>query len=119
MLKVFLDESGIHSGAEVCVVAGYANSARRWKVFEQLWKQRLNKAGLLEFKAARFFRRNSDGSGCGDYHGWKREELIALFNDLVAIINKTKPLLIGSVLAVNDFLQLSKDEREYLTGGRW
>jgi hypothetical protein len=119
MLKVYLDESGIHDGAPVCVVAGYGNSVARWKAFERLWMRRIDRAKVKEFKATEFFDRNADGSGRGVYRNWSANDLLTFFNDLVAIINRTRPKLIGSVLSVNDFKALPREERQYLTGGGW
>jgi hypothetical protein len=38
MLSVFIDDSGTHDNAIVCVLAGFMSTAERWDVFSEEWK---------------------------------------------------------------------------------
>jgi hypothetical protein len=51
MIDAYLDESGIHEGAEVCVIAGYFGGKGQWREIRQ----------GMEARVGRF--RNADG-GC-------------------------------------------------------
>jgi hypothetical protein len=43
MIDAYLDESGIHDGAKVCVIAGYFGGPGQMKRFERAWKETLAK----------------------------------------------------------------------------
>jgi hypothetical protein len=44
MIEAYMDESGIHDGAHVCVIAGYWGTVKKWKKFEDRWKTILHDA---------------------------------------------------------------------------
>jgi len=46
MIEAYLDESGIHDGAAVCVIAGYFGGPGQWHKFERLWRKSLDRAGV-------------------------------------------------------------------------
>ena len=58
MMEVFLDESGIHDGASVCVVAGYFGQRSHWRHFERAWKDVLLRFGfqLKDFHAKNWMK---------------------------------------------------------------
>jgi hypothetical protein len=41
MLHAYLDESGIHDGAAVCVIAGYFGGSGQWRNVEADWRDML------------------------------------------------------------------------------
>jgi hypothetical protein len=41
MIDAYLDESGIHEGAKVCVIAGYFGGSGQMKRLEKAWKKTL------------------------------------------------------------------------------
>lgn len=41
MIDAYLDESGIHDGSKVCVIAGYFGGPGQMKRFEKAWKETL------------------------------------------------------------------------------
>jgi len=41
MMRLLLDESGIHDGAVFCAVAGYFGQQNHWRHFEKAWKATL------------------------------------------------------------------------------
>src|SRR6185437_8468888 len=57
MVEAYMDESGIHDGAHVCVIAGYYGGKNQWRSFEQRWRKILkdtNTPALKEFHAIEF-----------------------------------------------------------------
>jgi len=54
---VMADESGIHQGAPVCIVAGYLASPTEWESLDKPWVEALRKANVSYFHAAEFFNR--------------------------------------------------------------
>jgi hypothetical protein len=117
MIKVYLDESGIHEGATICTVAGYAAPWKKWKtVFVPGWAKVLRKFGLEHcgFHGTNFFPR----SGI-DYRDWKEEDTVACFNALVNIVNAAELTPIGGSVVTEVFWRLNADERRYITGARY
>jgi hypothetical protein len=116
MIKVYLDESGIHDDAAICTVAGYAASWKKWKRFIKAWQRVLKQFGLLEvgFHAQQFFARAGK-----EYRGWTPADTTDCFDRLIATINVIKACPVGSCLIVDVFRRLNVDERRYLTGARY
>lgn len=63
MIDAYLDESGIHKEASVCVIAGYFAGRGKWKRFEDDWRQLLAdfNVPMERFHAKNFFRNAKDG----------------------------------------------------------
>ena len=62
-MEAYFDESGIHDGAKVCVVAGYYGTEMAWKKFEGQWNKILLDYPELNgeaFHAKRFFARDEN-----------------------------------------------------------
>jgi hypothetical protein len=119
MIDAFMDESGIHEGAHVCVIAGYWGSVKKWNKFEPRWKQILKDAHeltLTEFHGSRFW--GSDGQRKGVFASWSDEMANKFINDLLACIVDTKVFPTAAVLVRDEFAKLNRDERMFLTGGR-
>lgn len=51
------DESGIHSGSKVCVVAGYMASPSKWKKFDVAWRAVLTEYRVPFFHGKVFYAR--------------------------------------------------------------
>jgi hypothetical protein len=58
MIEAYLDESGVHGTAPICVIAGYFGGARQWAELEAAWRRILNDASvpLEEFHALDFVK---------------------------------------------------------------
>jgi hypothetical protein len=114
MLEAYLDESGIHSGAAVCVVAGYFAKAREWRKFERRWTALLGSqlVPLHEFHAKDLFTKS------GFFLRWKRVTCDRFIEEVINTIcnpgYKIYPVSSGVVVA--DFQSLSFRERQYCTG---
>ena len=53
-LDALFDESGIHDGAKLCVIAGFIGTAKQWARFEELWRP----SATPPFHAKEFFKSN-------------------------------------------------------------
>ena len=107
---LYLDESGI-TDSSACVVAGYAASSLRWHNFCRSWRKILLAYNVDEFHAEPFFKK--------DHLGLSKSDADRFFESLLGVITKTKPTLVGTAVAVADFLSLPERERKYLTGGSY
>lgn len=103
MLEAYLDESGIHGGAAVCVIGGYFGLASQWKWFEKKWKAALHEHGLaLE-----------------DFHA---KDLVNQYSQrpflqgLAGTIAKYQLYPICAGIIVDDFNSFTEDQRRWMTG---
>jgi hypothetical protein len=112
MLDAYLDESGIHDGAAVCVIAGYFAHRAPWRAFETDWKRLLYrfKVPIHEFHTKDLFPRAN-----GFFHGWNRHnEFLEAVASTIARHRLIHP--IGGGIYVNDFKSFPITERRYFTG---
>lgn len=107
MLDAYLDESGIHDGAAVCVVAGYIAEHKAWRSFEKSWRATLKHfgIGLADFHAKIILKRSDPVSK-------KAVESLAL------LIRKHRLRIhpVSAAIVVSDFNSLSLDQRRFMTG---
>lgn len=104
MIDAYLDESGIHEGAAVCVISGYFGGRGQWRKLEILWRQILKKAGyaLEDFHANKWVKNEAK-------YG-------SVLDDLARATTQYKiyPVSVGVVVA--DFFSFSEEDRRFLTG---
>lgn len=118
MVEAYMDESGIHDGAQLCVIAGYWGNVRKWKRFEQTWKQIIKDTGeptLKEFHSTEFW--SGDGSRKGIFAQWSDEKAERFINDLANCIVESNIFPTSAALVISDWDKLNKAERMALTGG--
>jgi hypothetical protein len=118
MVEAYMDESGIHDGAHVCVIAGYWGSEKKWIRFEKRWHEILKNTDeptLKEFHSTELW--NSKGERHGVFAKWSDAKANRFINDLVACIVETKIFPTSAMLVIEEWKKLNKDERRFLTGG--
>jgi len=111
-LHTYLDESGIHDGARVCMISGFFADGRQWDKLEKKWIRRLNsfRVPLHEFHA-------KDLVNCGGFfHGWSGAKSLALQLALAEIIAQYKVHPLSYGIIVDGFFELSLNQRKFLTG---
>jgi Protein of unknown function (DUF3800) len=116
MLEGYFDESGIHDGADVCVVAGYFADQDRWKKFEPQWRAANDREDIPEFHAKEFFGPHPPGNR---YHGWTDGRCRHYLNRLLRVINDCSLSPVGSAVVIADWKALRIEQRRYFTGGEW
>src|ERR1700678_3544059 len=117
MVEAYMDESGIHDGAHVCVIAGYWGSVKKWVRFEKRWPEILKDADeptLREFHSTEFW--NSKGERHGIFAKWSDTKAERFINDLIACIVETKIFPASAMLVIDEWKKLNIDERSFLTG---
>ena len=114
MMESYLDESGIHDGANACVISGYYGGAGQWKRFEAAWRKALHdsEVPLEKFHAKNLIKR------VGFFLGWDDARYNRLIGDLeLAVIGqKIYPFSVGIVVA--DFNSFTLEQRRFFTGAR-
>jgi hypothetical protein len=104
MIDAYLDESGIHEGAKVCLVAGYFGGPGQMRRFDKAWRDTLKQFDfpMKDFHAKDLLK-----------HRDANPMLLALAH-VVATQPKVYPVAYGIV--VEDFNSFSLDERRFMTG---
>jgi hypothetical protein len=115
MIEGYLDESGIHDGAAICIVAGYFGGRGQWKRFEKDWLGMLQdfEIPLAEFHAKDIFPKPK-----GYFHPTKWNGNIKALQNAIAetIAKQTKIRPVTGGIIVNDFNSFPLAERRYFTG---
>jgi hypothetical protein len=115
-----MDESGIHEGSHICVVAGFIAPLTLCRALEAKWRTVLNIYGIKFFHAKEF------ANGSGQFLGWKNDRKQKFLQDALGTIidgfyltgpQKRRPLSIAIAIHISDFKALSIDQRRWLTGG--
>jgi hypothetical protein len=121
LFEAYMDESGIHAGSRVCVVAGFVAPNHVCADLEIKWRTVLRKFGVKYFHAKEFAAIDS-----GQFFGWRAERKQRFISDALGTILdafyvrtalKWPPLSIAVAIHADDFSALSLDERRWLTGG--
>jgi len=104
MIEAYLDESGIHDGAKVCVIAGYFGSPSRMRKLELEWKRVLasNSFPMEDFHAKDLV---------------KNRDSYPLLKKLARVISDQKKVYpITWAVLVDDFNSFSLAQRRFFTG---
>lgn len=118
MLEAYMDESGIHDGAHVCVIAGYWGSKKRRRRLERRWPEiirSVNEPTLKEFHSSEFW--NSKGERRGRFSRWSDAKAEKFIDDLAACIVDSGLFPTSAALVTEDWKKRTKEERMFLTGG--
>lgn len=112
MFEVYLDESGVHESASVCVISGYFGGFGQWKKCELSWRKLLDgfEVPLEEFHAKDLMRRK------GFFSGWTDRNWNKFLEGIAYTIRKYKiyPVTFGIIVA--DFKSLPLGTRRFVTG---
>jgi hypothetical protein len=115
MLEAYMDESGIHDEAPICIVAGYFAEHREWAKFEKKWKSVLSDhlVPLEQFHAKDFIKR----TGFFRKSRWRDLAYLTFGNEVVKAIHRYKIYSVSCGIVVEDFNSFSLKERRAMTGG--
>lgn len=108
-LACYGDESGIHDGAPVFVMAGWVAPQDEWTVFDQRWRATLRNAGVPSNKG---YHATDCESGYGLFAGWSVDKRTALTIALIDIIRSTNT--VGSGVIINRVVPTNAS-----AGARW
>lgn len=117
VIESYLDESGIHDGARICVVAGYYGNHAAWRKVEREWRVVLRRHGLEShgFHAKEFWGRKN-GKRVGVYTEWSDEQADQFLDSLVQIIMRNRIFPVGNAIIVAEWKEFSLEQRRFLTG---
>ena len=106
MIDAYLDESGIHGGAAVCMIAGYFGGRSQLRKLEIEWLRVLKKFNfpLQDFHAKDLLKQR------------KHEPMLLALSQAIAEQRKVHPVSLGIV--VEHFNLFPIELRRWMTGGR-
>ncbi len=106
MIDAYLDESGIHDKANICVIAGYFGGPGQIKRFGKAWKETLKVYSfpMRDFHAKDLVKQE------------KHRSLLGALAQAIAEHTKVCPVRYG--LVVGDFMSFSLIHRRFMTGAR-
>jgi hypothetical protein len=122
MMEAYFDESGIHDGAKVCVVAGYYGTQIAWRKFEGQWNKVLLDYPEIKgegFHAKRFFGRDDKHERLDGYVGWSDDKANKFLERLIQCTLRNRIFPIGYAIVVDDFLALPLESRQWFTGAKF
>jgi Protein of unknown function (DUF3800) len=103
VIEAYIDESGIHDDATVCVVAGYFGRRNHWNHFESAWRKVMHR---FDFPLADFHAK--------DQIKLPRHRPILL--ELAKTIGKYQIYPVSMSIVVDDFKSFPQELRRWLTG---
>jgi hypothetical protein len=103
MIEAYFDESGIHKGAKVCVIAGYFGYSAQWRALEKKWRKVLKDFNfpLKDFHATDLIDRRNDRS---------------MLEKLAEAIARSEVYPVSSGIIVDDFYSFNETQRKFMTG---
>jgi hypothetical protein len=106
MIDAYLDESGIHSGTKICVIAGYFGGPGQMRRLERAWEKTLKYFGfpMEDFHTNSLIRSKK-------HH--------AMLRALARVVGEQKKIYpVTWAVFVDDFNSFSLEQRRFMTGAR-
>lgn len=115
MLDGYLDESGIHNGAPICVIAGYFGGHDQWKKFEADWRRLLKR---FEVPLEKFHAKDLFPKPRGFFlHQWDISRHPAFLKEIgTTIVRHRKLHPVSCGIIVDAFNSYPLPVRQFLTG---
>jgi Protein of unknown function (DUF3800) len=106
-MDAYLDESGIHDGAPICVIAGYFGEPETWSQFADGWRRIFATCEMVmeEFHAKDLVKKT------GSEYKSLAQSLTGLVADFASEIHP-----VSAAIIVKDFEAFSLDDRKFMTG---
>jgi hypothetical protein len=120
-IQSYMNESGIHHGAKLCVVAGYYGTKAAWEIFERQWRSVLRNHHIEQvgFHAKRFWKRTKTGERVPPYTGWNDETANRFLERLVQTVLRNRIFPFGYGVVEEDWMRLPLNARRILTGATY
>lgn len=114
-MDAYLDESGIHVAAEICVIAGYFGNKEPLRLLDKRWRQALARYGV---PMGKFHAKDLvSNPPSGFFRNWtepQRDDFVNWIGKTITSFKGAHPLSAGIVVA--DFNSFSLEQRRFLTG---
>jgi uncharacterized protein DUF3800 len=117
MLQAFMDESGTHEDAVICVFGGFIAVEKNWRIFETKWRRHLIEHGVTDEKGRPDFHARDFYGKKSVFRGWTNAHTAKFERRLVEIVVDSRLVPVASGIHTGDFNSYSVDDRRFLTGG--
>ncbi len=119
MYRFLADESGLNTDEEICVVAGFVGDVDQWESFDAGWIEVLKQFDVPEFHGVDFWDGYFNDSGHfvrkHPFEEWTDHDDYEFIDSLLKVIETCKLKHTGAAVNSRLFLELTPDERRYLT----
>jgi hypothetical protein len=104
VLKVYMDETGVHSGASVVAVSAYVAKPTTWRTWTKKWN--------VAKEPIKVFHSSDCANHQGEFRGWTKEQRDQFVAKLLSILPARK--IFGMVIAIQmeDFKNALKGREE-------
>lgn len=112
VIRVFMDESGVHDGSPIVTVAAYLGRPEHWCAWTQEWKRALYPTGVKVYHAV-------DAQNlAGEFSGWTPDRVAELAKKLLPIIanGNIAGIAVGMDLRVFDAALKGRDDLKAVFG---
>jgi len=116
MVQAYMDDSGSHANSHNCVVAGYFGGVAELGRFERQWQPIIERYGVSEFHAKRFWARDNNAKPVGEYKGWSERKLFGFLDALLKVIESRKIYPFASGVLGEEWKKHSLAQRRVFTG---
>jgi hypothetical protein len=104
VLTGYFDESGVHGGSPVTIMAGYIAEARQWRKFEKRASKIFKKYNVDIFHTIDVRRTDKD------FTGWSIDKKLVFIDEFTTIINETLGIGVSSVIHEADYRKFYADK---------
>jgi hypothetical protein len=108
VLQAFVDDSATDDGEQRLFLAGYINTADKWVLFSDAWKEALQLSPPIEY-----FKMSEANSLNGQFYGWSVPDKDAKILALARVIRHFKPASIHCSISRRDVKSLMKGKVPY------
>lgn len=119
-MEAYMDESGIHSGAPRCLIAGCSGGIQKIRSFEKRWLEILLEFEIpvaVGFHAKTFFGVDKYGKRSGIYRTWSHQKSYDFMDAMIGAIGDNALNPVGAAITVGVFKDLPLNFRRWITGG--
>ena len=116
MIRVYMDDSGTHSGSPYCLIAGYWGGHGQWLKFEREWQKVLTAYNVPEFHAKIYWARDAKKERVGPYKGWSEDRRREVLFSLLNVIGKHKVYPFAHGVSRSEWNKQSRLERQNYCG---
>jgi hypothetical protein len=112
VIDAYLDETGIHDGAPICLICGFFGGRGQWRKVEDAWCRALDRFDVPLDK----FHANEAVNRRKFFVNWDEEKHARFLLELASAITAFKVYPVNFGIVVKDFESFSENQRRFFTG---
>lgn len=92
----YYDESGVHAGSPITVLAGFVGPVEQWAEFDREWLKILRKHKLEYVRAKELFHKQKQ------FKGWSDKQVRRLWADMLYVLQEQKDIYASKTLVLDE-----------------